>query len=136
MTKEDFVKGAACDAAWRAAGGELTKAIGCLFVIRNRADHTELDWMATVDDFRERFIAPDNPIKPDIHNPDFVGLLQQVDTIYDKTIADAMTGGAQDYVDLRDLGSQPKLMMLARTPGVWRRSAQVGTVVYFARTEE
>ncbi len=149
MTVADFERGLAALLAWREENmNGANGMLGVLFVIRARAKAgaagnpdwkwTQGSWSLVMErhaQFSSMSILGDGQtIKyPDSRDPKFLQVLQYVDTVYDDTRTDNLTGGALYYADL-SRGVTPGgwfATNIVNNPTVHPRTAQIGTTTYF-----
>jgi len=92
MTGEEFIKGLLCLVAEKERANGVNGMLGFMFMIRNRVNAGWYggDWGKVIED-----AAPDLTFHyPDVRDPSFQRVLQEVDGIYDGTTADTLTNGA------------------------------------------
>src|SRR5271157_4899587 len=100
MTGEEFIKGLLCLVAERERENGVNGTLGIMFMIRNRvnAGWCGGDWGKVIE-----ATAPGLTVHyPDVRDPSFQRVLQEVDGIYDGTTADTLTNGAQYCANISD----------------------------------
>lgn len=113
MTAPDVIKAAAVLIAWHygeAAGANGRNAM--LFLLRNRANHQDYgtwrDAVNSVQPFTQAGL-------PDSRDPGFTSLLHNVESVYDGTARDRLTGGAMYWHDIRDARPVPDKLQIVST---------------------
>lgn len=141
MTIADYEKALASLLAWREERSNGTNGmLGVLYVVRNRAKAgwNSGNWSKNIEahnQFSSMTIAGDSQtvLYPDPRDPQFLQVLQLVDSVYDDSRPDNLTNGALYYADM---GSP------SYNKGGWfdrnvvqspahPRCAQIGTTTYF-----
>ena len=142
MLMGDYIKSQLCLVAWREERSNgLSGQLGVMFVIRNRvhAGWFEGDWAKNItghNQFSSMSVKGDagTVSYPDVRDPLFLELLQQVDGVYDNTTNDSITGGALYYADMGSPGYQ-KGGWFARVIAADSKNhpivAKVGSTTYF-----
>lgn len=142
MTVEDFEKGQAVLLAWREERSNGANGmLGVLFVVRNRAKAgwNNGDWCKIIDarnQFSSMSVLGDSQTVayPDVRDPQFLQILQAVDTVYDDTRKDLLTNGALYYADLSSPGYTKAGWfdrVIVGDPTNHPRVAKIGTTDYF-----
>lgn len=134
MTTDDLIKSEAALFAWRKAGDVSANAmLGILFVLRNRvaADGFPNSWLEVLDDAESREPGePSDHRRPDPREPQFAQTMEFVDSIYDNSRADNLTGGALYWGRLN--GSRPSIPAEVRNnPEAHPRTGVVGLTTFF-----
>ncbi len=149
MDVSNFEKGLAVTLAWREErSNKLNGMLGVLFLVRARAKAGSAgnpDWrwcegswtrvMEKHGQFSSLSIVGDSQtvLFPDPRDPAFLDLLQIVDSVYDDTRPDNLTGGALYYCDIGK-GVTPGGWFetnILKRPDLHPRTAQIGTTTYF-----
>jgi hypothetical protein len=87
MTVDDVQKGLLAITAWRAAGHiSFPACVAVLFCLRNRLEaNGDNDWMRAIGE------------SVDARDPEFLKILEVVDSIYDGTRADSLSNNATHW---------------------------------------
>ena len=114
--------------------------LGVLFVVRNRAKAgwNEGSWTKIIEahnQFSSISVVGNSQtvLFPDPRDPDFLAIMQLVDSVYDDTRPDNLTQGALYYADL-NAGVTPGGWFetnIVAHPDIHPRTAQIGTTTYF-----
>lgn len=147
MMVSDFEKCLAALLAWREENTNGPNGmLGVLFVVRARAKSTLPEWKSCqgswtkVIEAHNQFSSmtvkgdPGTVHYPDPRDPKFLNILQLVDTVYDDTRIDNLTGGALYYADIGQ-GITPGGWFernIIGQPDIHSRTATIGSTTYFA----
>ncbi len=141
MTADEFIKGIAALLAWREEElNGVNGMLSVLFVVRNRvkAGWNGGDWGKIIEghnQFSSMTVLGDKRTVayPDVREPSFQRVLQEIDAIYSGETADTLTNGALYYYN-RGPGVTPggwfERTILAN-PKRFPRTATVGSTIYF-----
>lgn len=141
MTVADFEKSLAALLAWREERPNGTNGmLGVLFVVRNRvkAGWNQGSWSRVIE-AHNQFTSitmvgdPGTVTFPDPREPQFLQILQLVDSVYDNTRLDNLTDGALYYYDPGP-GVTPGGWFereIIGKPDIHPRCAKIGSTVYF-----
>ena len=142
MIVADFEMALASLLAWREERSNGPNGmLAVLFVLRNRvkAGWNGASWTRNIDghnQFSSMSVTGDSQTVayPDVRDPQFLQVLQVVDSVYDGTRLDNLTNGALYYADLASKGYTHGGWFernIVLQPEVHPRMATVGTTTYF-----
>ncbi len=140
MIVADYEKGLAALLAWREERSNgINGMLGVLFVVRNRAKAgwSQGSWSKIIEahnQFSSMSVSGDSQtvLYPDPRDPSILSVLQLVDSVYDDTRPDNLTGGALYYADIgRGVSTDSWFYKhIVQSPD-HPRTAQIGTTTYF-----
>lgn len=142
MTVADFEMALASLLAWREERSNGSNGmLAVLFVLRNRvkAGWHEGSWTRNIDahnQFSSISVLGDSQTiaYPDVRDPQFLQILQAVDSVYEGNRVDNLSNGALYYADLASPGYTKGGWFqrnIIEHPDLHPRVATVGTTTYF-----
>lgn len=147
MTVAEFECSIAALLAWREERSNgVNGMLAVLFVVRNRAKQgwSQGNWskiMETHNQFSSMSVLGDGQTIafPDVRDPNFLQILQAVESVYDGTRQDLLTSGALYYADMGSPAYHKNGWFdvhIVGDPERFPRIAQIGTTTYFGELHD